>query len=114
MLAVQLLSGTDFANAFVETVPPVVAAFLHGDGAAGALMDDDVADGGAIGERFIHRVLEADFLAAPPQVITTWASKSCMRALRASAEKPPNTTLWVMPSRAQASRATGSSGTMPM
>src|ERR1035437_8646100 len=58
MLAVQLFGGTDFADALLEIVPPVVAAFLHGDGAAGALVDDDVADGGAIGERFIHRVLE--------------------------------------------------------
>ncbi len=37
-----------------------------------------------------------------------------MRAFSASAEKPPNTTLWMMPSRAQASSATGSSGTIPM
>ena len=37
-----------------------------------------------------------------------------MRAFSASAEKPPNTTLCVMPSRAQASMATASSGTMGM
>jgi predicted nuclease of restriction endonuclease-like (RecB) superfamily len=61
-----------------------------------------------------HFFVDLVFYNAPSQVITTWASRSCMRALRASAEKPPNTTLWVMPSRAQASRATGSSGTMPM
>ena len=37
-----------------------------------------------------------------------------MRVLSASAEKPPNTTLWMMPSRAQASMAIGSSGTIGM
>ena len=37
-----------------------------------------------------------------------------MRALSASAEKPPNTTLWVMPSLAQPSIAIGNSGIIGM
>ena len=37
-----------------------------------------------------------------------------MRAFSASAEKPPKTTLWVTPSRAQASMAIGSSGIIGM
>jgi hypothetical protein len=37
-----------------------------------------------------------------------------MRTLSASEENPPNTTEWMMPSRAQASSAIGSSGTIGM
>ena len=47
-------------------------------------------------------------------VIRTLASASLIRSRRASAENPPNTTECAAPSRAQASIATGSSGTMPM
>ena len=47
-------------------------------------------------------------------VIRILASASLIRSRRASAEKPPNTTECGAPSRAQASMATGSSGTMPM
>ena len=35
-----------------------------------------------------------------------------MRSLRASAEKPPKTTLWMAPMRAQASMEMASSGIM--
>ena len=38
-------------------------------GAAGAPVDDHVAHGGAIGERFVDGVLELHFLAAPPAAI---------------------------------------------
>jgi hypothetical protein len=37
-----------------------------------------------------------------------------MRSLTASAEKPPKTTLWVAPMRAQASIAAGVSGIIGM
>ncbi len=66
MLAIQFLGWADFARALVQIVPPVVAAVFHDDGAAGALEHDYVLDAGAFGERFIHRILEAHFLAAPP------------------------------------------------
>ena len=47
-------------------------------------------------------------------VTSTVAPKSFMRSASASAEKPPNTTVWAAPRRAQASMAIGSSGTIPM
>ena len=50
----------------------------------------------------------------PSAVITTVAPRSSMRAFYAPAEKPPKTTLWMMPSRAHASSATGSSGIIGM
>ena len=45
-------------------------------------------------------------------VIMTVASALTARSRSASAEKPPNTTQWMAPMRAQASMATGSSGIM--
>ena len=47
---------------------------------------------------------------APVQVMTTRALESSMRLASASAEKPPNTTEWMAPMRAQASIAMGSCG----
>ncbi len=47
-----------------EVVPPVVAAFDHVDGRAGALVDDDVLDGGAGGHGFVDGALELDLVAA--------------------------------------------------
>jgi len=46
----------------------------------------------------------------PSAVIMMVESQSKMRSRRESAEKPPNTTLWMAPIRAQASMAMGSSG----
>ena len=47
----------------------------------------------------------------PPSAVTsTVASASFMRSRSASAEKPPKTTLWVAPMRAQASIAIAASG----
>ena len=43
-------------------------------------------------------------------VITTLACESTMRPASESGEKPPNTTEWIAPSRAQASIATAASG----
>ena len=51
---------------------------------------------------------------APSQVMSTLASASLMRSRSESDEKPPKTTPWMAPSRAQASMATGSSGIIPM
>ena len=48
----------------------------------------------------------------PSAVIMMVPEQSRMRSRRASAEKPPNTTLWMAPMRAQASMAMGSSGIM--
>jgi len=50
----------------------------------------------------------------PSAVMTALAPASSMRSFRASAEKPPNTTEWVAPIRAQACMATTASGTMGM
>ena len=47
-------------------------------------------------------------------VISTSHPMSFIRSESESAEKPPKTTVCGAPSRAQASIATGSSGTMPM
>ncbi len=46
----------------------------------------------------------------PSEVISSLASASSMRAFSALGEKPPNTTLCIAPSRAQASIATTASG----
>ncbi len=43
---------------------------------------------------------------------STFASQSLMRSFTASGEKPPNTTEWGAPMRAQASIAAGASGTI--
>ena len=54
-------------------------------------------------------------IGAPHSVVFGgFTAQSLMRSRSASAAKPPNTTLWVAPSRAQASIATATSGTMPM
>ena len=46
----------------------------------------------------------------PSAVITSFAPASSMRARRLSAEKPPNTTEWMAPTRATASIAAIASG----
>ena len=43
---------------------------------------------------------------APSTVISALASENSIRSRTASAEKPPKTTLWIAPIRAQASIAT--------
>ncbi len=54
-------------------------------------------------------------LRKPPSAVTrTLHSASLMRSDSESAEKPPNTTEWGAPMRAQASMATGSSGIIGM
>jgi hypothetical protein len=50
----------------------------------------------------------------PSAVTTTLAPASSMRSRSDSAEKPPNTTLWVAPIRVQARSAIGSSGIIGM
>ena len=47
---------------------------------------------------------------APSTVIRTFASENSMRSRTDSALKPPKTTLWIAPIRAQASIATATSG----
>lgn len=47
-------------------------------------------------------------------MITSLASPSSMRERTASAEKPPKTTEWIAPIRAQASMEITASGTMGM
>ncbi len=56
MLAIELLGGADLRRRLRSSVvPPMIAAVLHVDRAAGALVDDDVAHAGAIGERLRPR-----------------------------------------------------------
>ena len=50
---------------------------------------------------------------APSPVMTSLQEASWMRSARADAAKPPKTTEWIAPMRAQASIEIGSSGTMP-
>ena len=47
---------------------------------------------------------------APSTVMSALASENSIRSLTDSAEKPPKTTLWIAPMRAQASIATTTSG----
>jgi hypothetical protein len=68
-------------------------------------------------DRRVHRLLEevaSPRRYCPSVVITSFASASSMRAFRAVAEKPANTTLCMTPRRAQASIATIASGTIGM
>ena len=51
---------------------------------------------------------------ASSAVTTTRLSQSRMRPASASGEKPPNTTEWTAPIRAQASMAMAASGTIGM
>ena len=57
-------AGQSVACVGDQIVPPVVAAGDHVDGRAGALVDDDVLDGGAGGQGFVDGVLELDLVAA--------------------------------------------------
>ena len=51
----------------------------------------------------------------PPSAVTTkLAPRSLMRSARDSGEKPPKTTVWGAPRRAQASMITATSGIMGM
>ena len=50
----------------------------------------------------------------PSAVISARAPASSMRSFSDSAEKPPNTTEWIAPMRAQACIATTASGTIGM
>jgi hypothetical protein len=50
----------------------------------------------------------------PSAVMTKWASQSRIRPRKASEEKPPKTTVWGAPRRAQASMATTVSGIIGM
>ena len=80
-------------------------------------MNKHILYAGTIQKRLIYGVLKRHFLAAPPTAIgrdDNRGVRSCMRTFKASAEKPPKTTLCVIPKRAQASSAMGSSGTMGM
>ena len=47
---------------------------------------------------------------APSTVTSAFASENSIRSRTDSAEKPPKTTLWTAPMRAQASIATATSG----
>src|SRR5436190_21877918 len=69
MLAIERLGGTVFGDGFVERVPPMVAALFHRNVAAGTPVNNDVADGGAIGESFVDGVFEANLLAPAPGAI---------------------------------------------
>ena len=50
----------------------------------------------------------------PSAVIISAGLASSMRAARLAAAKPPNTTEWIAPSRAQASMANAASGIIGM
>ena len=77
----------------------------------------DALDRGRVCERLVGRGLEADRLAPPPAAV---GGDQDLRlgvvdpTASASAEKPPKTTVWGAPSRAQASIAIGSSGIIGM
>ena len=57
MFAVERFGGAIFGNAFIQFMPPVVAAGLHVDSPARAPEHDDVPHAGAIGHRLVHGVL---------------------------------------------------------
>ncbi len=64
IFGVERLGGAVGRGGGHEVVPPVVAAFDHFDGRAGALVDDDVLDGVAGGHGFVDGALELDLVAA--------------------------------------------------
>src|SRR5262249_25941300 len=69
MLAVEVFGRAFFGDAFVERVPPMVAAVLHLDGAAGPFVNDHVLHGGAVDEGLVDGIFEADFFPAAPGAI---------------------------------------------
>src|SRR5712691_2833050 len=117
MLRIERLGGTHFTRTRDQIVPPVIAALLHVNMAAGALVYDYLADTGAFRQSFLDSGFQLDFLAAPPAAIGG-DDNTCSQILDSDLERlrrePPNTTEWMMPSRAQASRAIGNSGTIGM
>ena len=93
----------------------MIAAGLHRDRQrrAGALDDDHVLDRRRAGDRFVGDLLQRDDLAAAVAAVggdEQAAGESLMRSRSDSALKPPKTTLWTAPMRAQASIAIASSG----
>jgi hypothetical protein len=98
-------------------VPPQVAALGPGHLLAGAADHDDVADGRALGDRLVHGRLERRRRAAPVATVGGDDERGVLvldAALERVDEKPPKTTEWVAPMRAQASMATTASGIMGM
>ena len=79
------------------------------DRRAGAAHDDDVIDAAAT-LAMAASVLALSGILRPPRmpssaVMTTFDLQSSMRPASESGEKPPNTTEWIAPMRAQASMA---------
>ncbi len=75
--------------------------------------DDDLLNGRAILQGFISVALEREILPRrqpPSAVMRILLCESLMRSRKASAEKPPKTTLWIAPMRAHANMAMGNSG----
>ena len=118
MLAVERVRRADRRRAVHQLVPPEVASGLHRHGVADAAHHDDVACTVGVSATAASTLALSGTTAPrrqPPSAVTTrraWAS--LMRSRSASAEKPPKTTLWVAPMRAQASIAIAASGIIGM
>ena len=94
-------------------VVPHVAAGLHGHVAVDALDHDDLLDGGLAADGDVGVGLAGRGLGAAVALVGAdehLGPAVVDAVLRASAEKPPKTIMWMAPMRAQASMTTASSG----
>jgi hypothetical protein len=92
----------------------MVAALLHRHRIAEVAHDDDAVDRRALGEGIVDIGLQRHQPAAALAAVGGDDGSGCrnpsIRPCSASGEKPPKTTLWTAPIRAQASIATAASG----
>ena len=117
MLGVERLGGTVLRGVLVEFVPPVIApATMAVSEPVRRQTMTSLTEGHSRSASSTTDLSLTSFARRhpPSAVMTIAAPRSRMRALSASAEKPPKTTLWVMPSRAQASMAIAASGIIGM
>ena len=113
-------AGSQLVGLALDRVaPPQVALRIHVHGHAGVLEHDDLLDATSQPSSSALSVAALSSTTLPPRqppsaVITKRAPASSMRSRSDSAEKPPNTTEWMAPMRAQACMATMASGTSGM
>ncbi len=113
MLAVHRLRLVLVARGVDDVVPPDVAALVPVDVPLRTAHHEHLLDGRLAGDGGVDGRLERAGLPRrnwPSLVMTTLASASAMRALRASEENPPKTTECGAPMRAQASIEIAASG----
>ena len=69
MFAVEFFCQTVGVNGRRQLVPPMIAALLHMNRAAGAFNDDTRLHGRSLLQRFVHRRFQFHFMAAAPSAV---------------------------------------------